>query len=81
MTWEPDAAPLPHLRLNPALCRGVGYCAEIVPELISLDDWGYPIVDGRPLDAADLLRHSLRAVAQCPRVALALARDRGRGRS
>jgi ferredoxin len=35
------------LRVNPTLCDGVGYCAEIVPELITLDDWGYPVVDSR----------------------------------
>jgi ferredoxin len=80
MSGEPDGPLIPRLRLNPALCQGIGYCAEIVPELIRLDDWGYPILDSRPLDEAHLLRHSLRAVAQCPRVALALTRDRGRRR-
>lgn len=58
------------LRVNPLLCDAVGYCAEIVPELIGVDDWGYPIVDERPIDDDTLLRHAQRAVATCPRLAL-----------
>ena len=65
----------PRLRLNPTICDGAGYCAELVPELITLDDWGYPIVDRRPIEDADALRHAARAVAGCPRVALALTFD------
>jgi ferredoxin len=38
------------MRVNPILCNGYGYCAEIVPELISLDDWGFPIVSSRPIE-------------------------------
>jgi ferredoxin len=60
------------LRLNPILCDGLGYCAELVPELISLDEWGYPIVDRRPITDDRWLRHARRAVAACPRVALSL---------
>jgi hypothetical protein len=63
---------LQRLRVNPVLCDGVGYCAEIVPELISLDDWGYPVVDSRPIDDEEWLRHASRAVATCPRLALLL---------
>jgi ferredoxin len=58
------------LRVNPTLCDGVGYCAEIVPELISMDDWGFPMVDSRPIDDETLLSHARRAVATCPRLAL-----------
>jgi ferredoxin len=47
-------------------------CAELLPELIELDDWGYPIVrDGGVPDA--LLDHARRAVAVCPVLALRLA--------
>ena len=35
--------------LNPVACDAYGYCAELLPEAISLDEWGYPVVDGRPL--------------------------------
>jgi ferredoxin len=58
------------LRVNPVLCDGFGYCAEIVPELISLDDWGFPILDSRPIDDDKLLHLAERAVATCPRLAL-----------
>jgi ferredoxin len=65
--------PAPRLRLDPTRCDGAGYCAEIVPELIGLDDWGYPIVDRRPIGEGRLIKLASRAVAQCPRVALALS--------
>ena len=55
-------------------CDGYGMCAELLPELIDLDDWGYPIIrDGGVPDA--LLDHARRAVAVCPVLALRLARD------
>jgi len=53
-------------------CDGFGMCAELLPELIELDDWGYPIV--RAGDVPDeLLEHARRAVAVCPVLALRLA--------
>jgi ferredoxin len=58
------------LRVNPILCNGYGYCAEIVPELISLDDWGFPIVRSRPIEDDKLLNLARRAVTTCPRLAL-----------
>lgn len=58
------------LRVNPILCTGYGYCAEIVPELISVDDWGYPIVSSREIDGDELLGLARKAVATCPRLAL-----------
>jgi ferredoxin len=59
------------LVLDPTACDGHGLCHDLVPEAISLDDWGYPIVSVAPLDAS-LLRHARRAVAVCPRLALHL---------
>lgn len=35
--------------IDPIACDAYGYCAELLPEAISLDEWGYPIVDGKPL--------------------------------
>ena len=32
------------LRVNPIACTGRGVCAELLPELITIDPWGYPIV-------------------------------------
>jgi len=53
-------------------------CAEVAPELVALDEWGYPILaDGAV--PVDLARHARRAVALCPRLALALVpTDRSR---
>jgi len=65
----------PRVRVDMTLCDGVGYCAEILPERISRDDWGFPIVDGQTIDDPEQLAHARRAVATCPRVALFL--DRG----
>ena len=60
------------LRVNPILCDGVGYCAEIAPELISLDEWGFPLVASGLLEEPAMLQHARRAVAICPRQALLL---------
>ena len=32
------------LRVDPVRCDGFGHCAELAPELITLDEWGYPIL-------------------------------------
>jgi ferredoxin len=68
------------LRVDPTRCDGAGYCAEIVPEVVSLDDWGYPILSEHPLEDPALLRLAERAVAQCPRLALALTSGTDRSR-
>ena len=54
-------------------CAGHGLCAELLPERISLDEWGYPILAPDPIPAA-LAEHARRAVAACPALALRLAR-------
>jgi ferredoxin len=61
------------LRVNPIACEGHGLCAELFPERVRLDDWGYPIVDPRPI-TSELSQHARRAVDACPTLALALAR-------
>jgi ferredoxin len=61
------------LEVDRIRCDGHGICAELLPELISLDDWGYPIVKQGPLPdhLSELAR---RAVDDCPVLALRLAR-------
>lgn len=59
------------LRVNPIACTGHGVCAELLPELIKLDPWGYPIV-ARGEVSGKLLAHARRAVAACPVLALRL---------
>jgi ferredoxin len=62
-----------HIEIDRIRCDGHGLCAELLPEMIVLDDWGYPIIkDGAvPLS---LLVHAQRAVDACPVLALRLAR-------
>jgi ferredoxin len=52
-------------------CDGFGMCAELLPEMIELDDWGYPIVTPAAVPD-DLLDHARRAVAVCPVLAFRL---------
>jgi ferredoxin len=61
------------LRVNPITCEGHGLCAELLPELIRLDDWGYPILDDAEVPR-EFEAHARRAVAACPTLALALER-------
>jgi ferredoxin len=62
-----------HLVVNPITCDGHGLCAELLPELVRLDDWGYPIIAPGPIPA-QLEVHVRRAVKACPTLAL-LIRD------
>jgi ferredoxin len=57
------------LRINPIACEAHGMCAELLPELIRLDDWGYPIIDESEVPP-DLLGLAWRAVDACPTLAL-----------
>ena len=57
------------LRVDPITCSGHGLCAELLPELITLDEWGYPIIAPGPVPAA-LDKHVRRAVTDCPVLAL-----------
>lgn len=62
---------------DPIRCGAHGYCAEILPERITLDDWGFPIISPEPVNA-ELEAHARRAVAECPLRALKLERARDR---
>jgi ferredoxin len=57
------------LRVNPIACTGHGMCAELLPEIIELDPWGYPIL-ASPDVPRHLLDHARRAVDACPTLAL-----------
>ena len=63
------------LVVDPIRCDGRGICAELFPERIALDDWGFPIVDPAPLHRSEL-RHARRAVQLCPVLALRLEATR-----
>ena len=68
------------LRVNPIACEAHGLCAELFPERITLDEWGYPVIDPRPIPPA-LVEHARRAVAACPTMALILERAEAAERS
>jgi ferredoxin len=59
------------LRINRIACDGRGLCAELLPELITLDDWGYPIIEkgAVPHHLEELARGT---VDVCPKLALRL---------
>jgi ferredoxin len=69
MAWE--------LRVNPITCAGHGLCAELLPEVVSLDEWGYPILSAVPDELLPLAR---RAVTDCPTLALLLVGEVRRSR-
>jgi ferredoxin len=64
------------LRVDPIACDGRGLCAEILPELITLDDWGFPVIGGDDVPQS-LLEEAREAVRLCPRLALRLETTAG----
>jgi ferredoxin len=65
------------LHVDWTACDGRGLCAELVPELLAEDDWGYPVARGGEAEPA-VPRHledsARRAVDRCPALALRLVR-------
>ena len=59
------------LVVDPVSCDGVGMCAQLAPDVVGLDSWGFPVVPPGPLSRADS-KQAARAVAGCPRRALLL---------
>jgi ferredoxin len=63
------------LRVDPIACTGHGLCAELLPERIWLDEWGFPVIEEGEL-TPELLKLARRAVDACPTLALRLERER-----
>jgi ferredoxin len=63
------------LRVNPIMCEAHGLCAELLPEMIRLDDWGYPILDETEV-TPELVALARKAADACPTLALLLDEDR-----
>jgi ferredoxin len=61
------------LQVDPTDCAAHGLCAELLPERIILDEWGYPILERSPLPHS-LVKAAQRAAAACPTLALRLTR-------
>jgi ferredoxin len=57
------------MRVNPIACRAHGMCGELLPELIRMDPWGYPILS-ESVVPAELVDHARRAAGACPTLAL-----------
>lgn len=65
----------PKLHIDWTACDGRGLCTELLPEILDRDEWGYPVPRGgarEPDIPPPLQPYALRAVAQCPRLALRL---------
>lgn len=58
-------------------CDRFGHCAELLPERIWLDEWGFPVLDDAEVPPA-LLDLAAEAVRVCPRKALQLVREKAR---
>ena len=59
------------LEVDRIKCDGHGLCAELLPEMLELDDWGYPIVREANVPR-NILEHARRAMVDCPVMALRL---------
>jgi len=59
------------ITVNRIACDGHGLCAGVLPEMIKLDDWVYPIIEARDVPR-ELMEHARRAVDSCPMLALHL---------
>jgi ferredoxin len=62
------------LRVNPIRCDAHGLCAELFPEWVRLDEWGYPIISAEEIPR-ELEAHARRAADACPTLALLLERE------
>ncbi|GLY94080.1 ferredoxin [Actinoplanes sp. NBRC 103695] len=67
-----------HLHIDWTACDGRGLCAELLPELLAEDDWGYPVArhgKTQPTVPRHLEDVARRAVDRCPALALRLVND------
>jgi len=60
------------LRVDPIACEGHAVCTEMLPELITLDDWGFPIIGDGPVPRR-LLGDVRVTVRACPKLALRIS--------
>jgi ferredoxin len=62
------------LSVDRIACTGHGLCAELLPEIVDADEWGFPILATERV-AGELLADAKAAVAACPVLALRLSRE------
>lgn len=63
------------LSVDRIACTGHGICADWLPEHITLDEWGYPVLHGERV-APELVAAARQAARQCPVRALRLTAAR-----
>jgi len=61
--------PSAQLEIDWTRCDGHGMCAELLPDQINRDHWGFPLIRSHVTDE----RRARRAVALCPALALRLS--------
>lgn len=59
------------LEIDWTRCDGHGLCARLLPEQVSLDEWGFPVLSTQNVEPVRE-RDARRTVAACPRLALRL---------
>ncbi|MEU0095301.1 ferredoxin [Kribbella sp. NPDC006257] len=59
------------LEIDWTRCDGHGLCATLLPDEVTLDEWGFPVLNGSPVTAGELT-NARRAVLACPALALRL---------
>ena len=68
---------MPTLHVDWTRCDGHGLCADLVPEVLTRDEWGFPIARERANTTLrvdpEVVPHARRAVDLCPLLALRLA--------
>lgn len=62
------------IQIDRIACDGYGMCAELLPELITLDEWGYPIIHAAGVPG-ELVSHARLAIEACPVLAFKVRRD------
>jgi ferredoxin len=62
------------LSVDRIACTGRGLCAELLPEIVDQDEWGFPILATDRV-SGELLADAKAAVAACPVLALRLSRE------
>lgn len=62
------------LEIDWTRCDGHGLCARLLPELVALDEHGFPVMTDHTV-GVQLTRHARRAVSACPALALRLETD------
>jgi ferredoxin len=59
------------LEIDWTRCDGHGLCAALLPERISLDEWGFPVIAAAPVRSRELTSVR-RTIGVCPALALRL---------